>query len=147
MKRPHLIFIFPIFALSLGCSSPAKEKQSPKQQPPATQPATPPVPSSEPPEAKIIESISTEDNTTTCTMREDIRTLVFDKVKNNKGCQVQYTKFDKTYTIAHSENGVNYCAKIANRVLSNLQAAGFSCQAQAKIKPQSISSEDAESKQ
>ena len=61
----------------------------------------------------------------TCTLKNDKRTI--EVVKAGNGCEVAYTKFNETKTVATSVNGTEHCEGVQERMKNNLASAGFTC--------------------
>lgn len=72
----------------------------------------------------------TEKSKVSCTSgtdEEDVRTIaVLDG--SNGGCGVVYTKFGNSETVAVAQYNMEYCPEVQNKIKSNLEAAGFTCQ-------------------
>lgn len=43
------------------------------------------------------------------------------------GCEVRYTKFGKTETVAKSRRKAEHCIQVSQKIIKNLKAAGFDC--------------------
>lgn len=65
--------------------------------------------------------------TFTCTTGSDERKVEVVKA-NASECEVYYTKNGNKTRIAHAKYGAQYCSEVANRVKTNLEGAGFTCQ-------------------
>ncbi|PIR21797.1 MAG: hypothetical protein COV44_11270 [Deltaproteobacteria bacterium CG11_big_fil_rev_8_21_14_0_20_45_16] len=48
--------------------------------------------------------------------------------RSGAGCEVAYTKAGETRVVADAKADLSYCDKMAEKIKSNLIAAGFSCQ-------------------
>lgn len=66
-------------------------------------------------------------NQSTCTSNKDVRIMEVKKTTLG-GCELFYTKFGKTQSVATANIGMEYCEEVKNRIQSNLEKAGFSCQ-------------------
>lgn len=60
-----------------------------------------------------------------CSLPKDERLI--EVKKSGSGCEVMYTKFGKTNSVAQSAFGVAHCEKVQNRMKDKLSSAGFSC--------------------
>lgn len=60
-----------------------------------------------------------------CSLKTDARVLEIVAVK--KGCELLYTKFGETNSIATAVNSVDYCQATQDRIQGKLEEAGFSC--------------------
>lgn len=63
--------------------------------------------------------------TVKCTSGDDERVLQV--TPKGKGCEVNYTKFGKTASIANAANGNDHCEDVVRRVQKKLEGAGYSC--------------------
>jgi hypothetical protein len=60
-----------------------------------------------------------------CSMNNDKR---FVEVREaGKGCELAYSKFGNEEVVATSLSGTEHCQKISERIVGNLENAGFSC--------------------
>ena len=66
-------------------------------------------------------------NQSTCVSDKDTRIMEVKKTKLG-GCELFYTKFGKTQSVATANLGTEYCEEVKERIQSNLEKAGFSCQ-------------------
>lgn len=64
--------------------------------------------------------------TVTCKLGGDTRTIGIKSV--DEGCEVIYTKFGESTSIASGSKGSGHCANVVTKVKDNLQNAGFSCE-------------------
>lgn len=64
-----------------------------------------------------------------CQRAEDHR-QIFISPTSAGGCQVDYQKAGGKQTIAEAKNDLNYCGQVKDRVVQNLQQAGFQCESQ-----------------
>lgn len=62
----------------------------------------------------------------TCKLGGDTRTIGIKSV--DEGCEVIYTKFGESTSIASGSKGSSHCANVVTKVRDNLQNAGFSCE-------------------
>lgn len=63
---------------------------------------------------------------TSCKSGSDTRVLAV-KVAGS-GCELHYTKFGETNSVASSQNGTEYCQSVLERIKGKLEGAGFTCQ-------------------
>ena len=61
-----------------------------------------------------------------CGLDNDQRVIEV-KRHNDMECDVYYTKFGNQTKVGGAQYGADYCAKLAQKVKSNLESAGFSC--------------------
>ncbi|MEK6555035.1 MAG: hypothetical protein AABZ31_07340 [Bdellovibrionota bacterium] len=47
--------------------------------------------------------------------------------EDKKVCEVIYTKFSKSESVASSVQSIDHCESISKKIQSNLEASGFSC--------------------
>ncbi len=66
-------------------------------------------------------------NQSTCVSNKDTRIMEVKKTKFG-GCELFYTKFGKTQSVATANIGTEYCEEVKKRIQANLEKAGFSCQ-------------------
>lgn len=64
-----------------------------------------------------------------CEMNQDRRRIEVEPVSTG-GCQVNYEKGGSSQTIAEARNDLSYCGQVKDKVLRNLQQAGFQCEHQ-----------------
>lgn len=69
---------------------------------------------------------SAHDGATQCSKGKDVRTLHVGK-KQPAGCELHYTKFNQTETVASSSVGTQHCESVKEKIEKNLKAAGFEC--------------------
>ena len=62
-----------------------------------------------------------------CTLDKDTRVIEVKKTEGG-GCELFYTKFGEAKSVASSGYGTQYCEEVKDRIQSNLNKAGFSCQ-------------------
>jgi hypothetical protein len=60
-----------------------------------------------------------------CTKGSETR--LFEIVKTEKGCVLNYTKSGKTTAVATSSHGVQHCEKSEEKIRSKLEKAGYQC--------------------
>lgn len=60
-----------------------------------------------------------------CSMKNDKRAV--EVRKSGAGCELAYSKFGNEEIVATSLNGTEHCQKIADRIVGNLENAGFTC--------------------
>ncbi len=68
-----------------------------------------------------------EGSKATCKLDEDTRVIEVKKTDGG-GCELFYTKFGEAKSVASSGFGTQYCEEVKDRIQSNLNKAGFSCQ-------------------
>lgn len=61
-----------------------------------------------------------------CKWDNDIRVIERLNTEND-GCEVQYTKNYEKTTIATAEHDLDHCLRVIQRIKTNLEKAGFSC--------------------
>jgi len=61
-----------------------------------------------------------------CSWQGD-RRQILNRERSQGGCEVVYTKGDESKTVAEARNDLAYCERVALRVKSNLEQAGFNC--------------------
>jgi hypothetical protein len=62
-----------------------------------------------------------------CTLDKDTRVIEVKKTEAG-GCELFYTKFGESKSVASSGFGTQYCEEVKDRIESNLKKAGFTCQ-------------------
>lgn len=62
-----------------------------------------------------------------CTLDKDTRVIEVKKTESG-GCELFYSKFGEAKSVASSGFGLQYCEEVKDRIQSNLNKAGFSCQ-------------------
>lgn len=62
----------------------------------------------------------------TCKLGGDTRTIGVKSV--DKGCEVIYTKFGESTSVASGSQGSDHCANVVTKIKENLQNAGFTCE-------------------
>ena len=62
-----------------------------------------------------------------CTLDKDTRVIEVKKTESG-GCELFYTKFGEAKSVASSGFGTQYCEEVKDRIQSNLNKAGFTCQ-------------------
>ena len=62
-----------------------------------------------------------------CVMGKDTRIIRVEKTASG-GCELFYTKFGEEKPVASSGFGTQYCEEVRERIQTNLDQAGFSCQ-------------------
>lgn len=64
---------------------------------------------------------------TSCTLDKDTRVIEVKKSEAG-GCELFYTKFGEAKSVASSGFGTQYCEEVKDRIQTNLNKAGFTCQ-------------------
>lgn len=83
-------------------------------------------------EAEKVEAIPTKSvakktaDIVVCTVDKDERSIEVKSV--GKGCEVFYTKYGETKSIAESNWGLAHCKKIQEKIKNTLVSAGFVCE-------------------
>ncbi len=62
-----------------------------------------------------------------CTLDKDTRVIEVKKTESG-GCELFYNKFGESKSVASSGFGTQYCEEVKDRIQSNLNKAGFTCQ-------------------
>lgn len=62
-----------------------------------------------------------------CTLDKDTRVIEVKKTDAG-GCELFYTKFGEAKSVATSGFGTQYCEEVKDRIQTNLNKAGFTCQ-------------------
>ena len=62
-----------------------------------------------------------------CSLDKDTRIIEVKKTESG-GCELFYTKFGEEKSVASSGFGTQYCEEVKDRIQTNLDKAGFSCQ-------------------
>ena len=104
-----------------ACSS-APKAESPPPKPTAV--VAEPTPAATP--AKAEKKDASPDTLVTCTLGSDKR--VIEVESDDAGCEVHYTKGDKTSTVASDKAGRGHCDKTVDKMKGKLEAAGYKCQ-------------------
>jgi hypothetical protein len=78
-------------------------------------------------EAKEEAESSMEGSKASCTLDKDTRVIEVKKTDGG-GCELFYTKFGESKSVASSGFGTQYCEEVKDRIQSNLSKAGFTCQ-------------------
>jgi len=60
-----------------------------------------------------------------CTSGSDARTIAVNA--KDSGCEVAYTKMGSEEVVASGMNGMDHCNRVQERIVKNLESAGFSC--------------------
>ncbi len=60
-----------------------------------------------------------------CTSGSDARTIAVNS--KDSGCEVAYTKMGNEEVVASGMNGMDHCNRVQERIVKNLESAGFSC--------------------
>jgi hypothetical protein len=117
-----------------ACSSASKSSAPPPEKSSAAAAAASKV--SEPPiketaseaanKAKEKEAAMGADKKTVCAKGEDKRILEV-AAKDEKGCEVTYTKSGVSKSIASAANGAEHCEKTVEKIRGKLEASGFKC--------------------
>ena len=68
-----------------------------------------------------------EGSKSSCTLDKDTRVIEVKKTESG-GCELFYTKFGEAKSVASSGFGTQYCEEVKDRIKSNLNKAGFTCQ-------------------
>ncbi len=63
----------------------------------------------------------------TCSLQKDVRRLRILPVQD-KGCSLQYTKYNTEKSIATSQSSKQHCVDISKRIITQLTQSGFSCE-------------------
>ncbi len=78
-------------------------------------------------EAAKSENTEMSASKTSCTLDKDTRVIEVKKTEAG-GCELFYTKFGESKSVASSGFGTQYCEEVKDRIQSNLNKAGFTCQ-------------------
>lgn len=70
---------------------------------------------------------STGGSKSSCTLDKDTRVIEVKKTESG-GCELFYTKFGEAKSVASSGFGTQYCEEVKDRIQTNLNKAGFTCQ-------------------
>lgn len=113
-----LLIVFAVFAVSCSTSNKKESSTTTTAPSPAAAPATP----------STTAKPATKDgeNSVLCKNGPDERMIKVQK--QNSRCEVLYTKFKETNSIATSVSGTDHCDEVSKRVRSNLEGAGFKCE-------------------
>lgn len=127
-----------ISIIATACSvSPTKEEVAPPMAPAVEGSASPmgtaeekqeaPVPPAAVEEAVVTHVETIVDYQVICTLNDDIR-----RIENintlEGGCQLDYEKFGKVKTVATAHKGAEFCQSVLERIQSNLEKGGYSCE-------------------
>jgi hypothetical protein len=67
-----------------------------------------------------------EEHMVLCKQNTDERKLANRALKDG-GCEVVYSKFGQSTSVATSQNGTEHCQRIVEKMKGNLTASGFQC--------------------
>ncbi len=115
MKRIYVLLTALMFAVVCGCSSEQKKQDT-------TYPA---MQTASKTDQKSASSHSTG-SSLECTRANDVRKIEIQS--KDAGCDVMYTKFGHTKSVASDAAGNAYCEKTLAHMKQKLEAAGFQCQ-------------------
>lgn len=62
-----------------------------------------------------------------CQRDADVRRVWITEVSDQGGCKVMYEKYKETQSLAEAQHDLAYCDRVREKVLSNLQSAGYNC--------------------
>lgn len=124
MGRLLLVIAAGLLALSIGCSS--KDKKSDN----GTATTEAGVKAGKAEAGKAVDKAKADmkkgmDDGLVCANGKDKRSLEIRPA--GSGCEVVYTKFEQENVIASGSTGKGYCEQTVEKVKSNLENAGFSC--------------------
>ena len=126
-----LVLSLALVALN-ACSS--KDKEEMKETPMATEATTAVDTTKEQMVEKAKEEMAKVDGATqmaamkaSCELDKDVRVIEVKKTEVG-GCDLFYTKFGEAKSVASSGFGTQYCEEVKDRIQTNLNKAGFSCQ-------------------
>ena len=77
--------------------------------------------------AKTATSTVMQGMAANCKLDKDSRVIEVRKTQSG-GCELFYTKFGEEKSVASSGFGTQYCEEVKERIESNLNKAGFTCQ-------------------
>lgn len=115
------IFSVLLVAIVMGCAGKGKKNESPM-----AADGEKAVKSKADKMVEKAKGTSSAANVNTCSIKSDSRTIEV-KGDGSGGCEVFYTKFGQTKSVAAGKKGDAYCEKVATRIVGNLTKAGFSC--------------------
>lgn len=75
---------------------------------------------------KQQKTTTTASSTVKCSLDKDQRSLEVKATDN--GCELLYTKFTETKSVAKSAKGLNHCQKSQSKIKNALEEAGFKCE-------------------
>ena len=111
---------FVLFQLLISCAMPDKKETA------TTEPDKPLSPTEDTDKNQETVKPQPMTNQSTCVSNKDTRIMEIKKTKLG-GCELFYTKFGKTQSVATANIGTEYCEEVKKRIQSNLEKAGFSC--------------------
>ncbi len=123
MKKPLKLLV--LFLALTSCTTPNKEEVKNTE----ANESKPLVLHTKETEGKDQQSVPTRPEViqSTCVSDQDTRIMEVKKTKMG-GCELFYTKFGKTQSVATANIGTKYCKEVKERIQVNLEKAGFSCQ-------------------
>ncbi|HAG91356.1 MAG TPA: hypothetical protein DCL41_05765 [Bdellovibrionales bacterium] len=122
MKTQLLLAVFLGLALS-ACSSSKKNDSESKVEEKMEKAAES---TKETAKKMVNEAKAKMDGETQCKLGGDVRTIGVKAVDN--GCEVIYTKFGESNSIASGSKGSEHCVNVVSKVKDNLENAGFKCE-------------------
>ncbi|MDR3607197.1 MAG: hypothetical protein P4M08_07450 [Oligoflexia bacterium] len=114
MKKFFVLILAIAMASTYACSSAPKKAETP-----ATPSPSAPVNAEQKAASPSLKSMS-------CQKDSDNRTVEIQA--KGAGCDVMYTKFGKTHSVASSSAGNGHCEKTLAHMKKKLEASGFHCQ-------------------
>lgn len=96
-------------------------------EPASIPPLSPPAENHPPATSETIHVETIVDYQVICTLNDDSR-----RIENintlEGGCQLDYEKFGNVKTVATARKGAEFCQSVLERIQSNLEKAGYSCE-------------------
>jgi hypothetical protein len=118
------VFVLAAVVLSLGACSSAEKKEMNAMEGKAANAEAKANSGKEEAKAEAAEMAASK---ATCTLDQDTRIIEVKKTEAG-GCELFYTKFGESKSVASSGFGTQYCEEVKDRIESNLNKAGFTCQ-------------------
>ncbi len=120
------LFVLSVAILSLSACGSAEKKDMENTDSQATEQNADAKANSEG-DAKDAQAGQAMGSKSSCTLDKDTRVIEVKKTDSG-GCELFYTKFGESKSVASSGFGTQYCEEVKDRIQTNLNKAGFTCQ-------------------
>ncbi|MBX3022499.1 MAG: hypothetical protein KF799_12575 [Bdellovibrionales bacterium] len=129
--RITTVFIAVLAAISVGCASASKTAST------TPNVATPAVPAKAslavPAPAKPAPALVDDKAKYACLRGQETRSVKIEMTAP-KGCKVFYSTHGNTDPVAWSTTGTSHCESVSSKIRTNLESAGFKCEAGEAVK-------------
>ncbi len=123
-RNTLLAFVLVPTLITVGCAS-AKKSEAPAAAPVAEAASSTAANVKAAAETAKAEVKAVAASETTCIQGQDSRVIAIEA--KGSGCNLNYTKGGKTSSVATSASGAEHCEKVAQKIRSKLEAAGYAC--------------------